>query len=612
MCGIVGYIGPKDAVNILMQALYRLEYRGYDSAGIAIINDQQTRIIKCEGKVKKLESLLKKDNVPHGNIGLGHTRWATHGKPNEINAHPHQGCNSEVVVIHNGIIENYISIKERLISNGHHFISETDTEVIPHLIESYYDGNLTLAVQKMQKEIEGSYAIAAISKYEPDRIVAVRQGSPLIIGIGEGEMFLASDIPALLNFTRKVIFLEEGEIATLTSQDVKVINSRGEIVPKEIVSIDWDEKMAEKDGYKHFMLKEIFQEPNIIRNNIENRINKTLNEVEIPELSSLIPQIIKLRKIFILACGSSYYTALTGKYILEEIAHLEVEVDYGSEFRYRKLLLEQNDLVIVISQSGETADTIAALRACQQRGCQVLAITNVKGSTISREANNVMYIKAGPEIGVATTKAFIGQLVCLLLLALYLKQIRDLNISHSLTSEQIVQELLIIPQKVENILLQNANIQRLSEEFYTYHNFLFLGRGFNYPIAMEGALKLKEISYIHAEAYPAGEMKHGPIALLDKSFPVVVLAPWDRVYSKVINNIKEIKARDSRVLTIATQGDLKIKDIVDRVFYIPRTLDILFPLLTVIPLQLFAYYIADLLGCDIDRPRNLAKSVTVE
>ena len=609
MCGIVGYIGSKDAVNILIKALYKLEYRGYDSAGIAILANNQIKIIKCEGKVERLEKLLEEDPT-YGKIGLGHTRWATHGKPCEANAHPHQGCDKRIVVIHNGIIENYMLIKERLTLAGHRFVSETDTEIIPHLIENYYRGDLTRAVQQAQRELEGSYAIAVMSLHEPDKIVATRRGSPLIIGLGEGEMFLASDIPALLAFTKKIIFLEEGEIATITTHQVQFINDRGEIVQKQEVNIDWDEKMAEKDGYKHFMLKEIFQEPMIIRNNLEDRIDKSLNMVELSDLNITTQAIRKLRRIYILACGSSYYTGLAGKYILEEIANIPVEVDYGSEYRYRKILLDKQELVIVISQSGETADTIAALRVCQKEGGKVLAITNVRGSTISREADSVMYIKAGPEIGVATTKAFMGQLICLLLLALYFAQIRSDDDLPGI--KQIVSELLKIPQITESILLQNSTIQRLSREFYSYHNFLYLGRGFNYPIALEGALKLKEISYIHAEAYPAGEMKHGPIALLDKNFPVVVLVPQDRVYSKVVNNIKEIKARDTQILAIATQGDQIIKEIVDRVIYIPRCMDILYPLLTIIPLQLFAYYVADLLGCDIDKPRNLAKSVTVE
>ncbi len=609
MCGIVGYIGHQEAINILLNTLKKLEYRGYDSAGIAILKDNKIEIVKCRGEIAKLENLLEK-KVPQGNVGLGHTRWATHGKPNDINAHPHSGCNSEIVVVHNGIIENYLSLRERLISEGHRFTSETDTEVLPHLIESNYQNDLTSAVKKALQQIEGSYAIGVMSSCDPGKIVASRCGSPLIIGVGEGEMFLASDITALLNYTKRVIFLEEGEIATLTKDRVEVINSEGKILQKEVVNIDWDKEMTEKSGYKHFMLKEIFQETMVIRNNLEERINLSTQKLELADLCLSLNKIKEIERIIILACGSSYYTALVGKYIFEEVSQIPVEVDYASEFRYRKILLSKKDLVMVISQSGETADTIAALRACRKAGSYVLALTNVKGSTISREADSVMYIKAGPEIGVATTKAFLGQLVCLYLLSFYFAEVREKL--DSLEVSKIISELIKIPQMVEIILLKDPEIVKLSEEFYKYNNFLYLGRGFNYPIALEGALKLKEISYLHAEGYPAGEMKHGPIALLDKNFPVVVIAPRDKVYPKIINNIKEVKARDSLVLAIASVGDREIGQIVDRAFYIPRTLDIFYPLLTVIPLQLFAYHIADKLGRDIDKPRNLAKSVTVE
>src|SRR5665648_10596 len=609
MCGIIGYIGQKEAIPILVNGLKKLEYRGYDSAGIAVFKDNKIRIVKCKGKVAELENLLEKGS-PEGNIGLGHTRWATHGKPNKLNAHPHNGCNSEVVVVHNGIIENYVPLRERLISEGHNFVSETDTEVLPHLIESNYQDDLTLAVKKSIKEIEGSYAIGVISTRDPGKIVASRCGSPLIIGIGEGEMFLASDIPALLSYTKRVIFLEEREIATITKDGVEIIDFEGKILQKEIVNIEWNEEMTEKSGYKHFMLKEIFQETMVIRNNLENRINLSTKTLELENISLPLDKIKEIERIFILACGSSYYTALAGKYVFEELTGILVEVDYSSEFRYRKTLLGKKDLTILISQSGETADTIAALRACREAGSYILALTNVKGSTISREADSVMYIKAGPEVGVATTKAFIGQLMCLYLLSLYFAQVREILDSSEIN--KIISELMKIPQMVEIILLKDPEIIKLSEEFYKYHNFLYLGRGINYPISLEGALKLKEISYIHAEGYPAGEMKHGPIALLDKTFPVVVIVPQDKVYIKVINNIKEVKARDTLVLAIATEGDREIIDIVDKVFYIPKTLDILYPILSVIPLQLFAYHIADRLGCDIDKPRNLAKSVTVE
>ena len=609
MCGIIGYIGSKEAVPILLDGLKKLEYRGYDSAGITVLKNSKIKIVKCKGRVDKLENLLGK-NTPKGNIGLGHTRWATHGKPNNINAHPHSGCNAEIVVVHNGIIENYMSLRERLISEGHNFISETDTEVLPHLIESNYQNDLTLAVKESLKEIEGSYAIGVISTRDPGKIVASRCGSPLIIGIGEGEMFLASDIPALLSYTNKVIFLQEREIATITKDGVEIINFEGKILHKQEINIDWNEEMTEKSGYKHFMLKEIFQETMVIRNSLEGRINLSTKTLQLENISLSLDKIKEVERISILACGSSYYTALAGKYIFEELTGIPVEVDYGSEFRYRKILLGKKDLAILISQSGETADTLAALRACRKAGSYILALTNVRGSTISREADSVMYIKAGPEIGVATTKAFISQLMCLYILSLYFAQVREtLDLSQI---NKIISELIKIPQMVEIILLRSPEIVKLSEEFYKFHNFLYLGRGINYPIALEGALKLKEISYIHAEGYPAGEMKHGPIALLDKDFPAVVIVPHDKVYTKVINNIKEVKARDTTVLAIATEGDTEIVSIVDKVFYIPKTSDILYPILLVIPLQLFAYHIANKLRCDIDKPRNLAKSVTVE
>jgi glucosamine--fructose-6-phosphate aminotransferase (isomerizing) len=609
MCGIIGYIGSKEAVPILLDGLKKLEYRGYDSAGIAVLKDNKIEIKKSKGKIAILEDLLKK-SIPKGSTGLGHTRWATHGKPNNLNAHPHSGCNSEIVVVHNGIIENYLLLKERLISEGHNFVSETDTEVLPHLIESNYKDNLTSAVKESLKEIEGSYAIGVISTRDPEKIVASRWRSPLIIGVGKGEMFLASDIPALLNYTNRVIFLEEREIATITKDGVEIINFEGKILEKEIINIEWDAEMTEKSGYKHFMLKEIFQETMVIRNNLEDRINLSTKSLELYNLSLSLKNIKEIKKIFILACGTSYYAALVGKYILEELTNINVEVDYASEFRYRKILLGKKDLVMVLSQSGETADTIAALNSCKEVGSHVLAITNVRGSTISRKADSVIYLNAGPEIGVASTKAFIGQLISLYLISLYFTQVREsLNSSEI---KKIISELIKLPQMAEIILLKDPEIIKLSEEFYNFHNFLYLGRGINYPIALEGALKLKEISYIHAEGYPAGEMKHGPIALLDKTFPIVVIAPRDKVYNKVINNIKEVKARDTLVLSIATEGDKEISNIADRVFYIPQTLDILYPILSVIPLQLFAYHIAEKLGCDIDKPRNLAKSVTVE
>jgi glucosamine--fructose-6-phosphate aminotransferase (isomerizing) len=609
MCGIIGYIGPREATPILVSGLKKLEYRGYDSAGVAVMKNNNIEIVKCSGKIAALEVLLK-NQFPEGSIGIGHTRWATHGSPNRTNAHPHNGCNSEIVVVHNGIIENYLPLRERLLSEGHVFSSETDTEVLPHLIGSNFQNDLSLAVKRSLEEVEGSYAIAVISSRDEGKIVASRCGSPLIIGIGDGEMFIASDVTAILNYTKKIIYLEEKEIATVTKDKVEIKDFAGNIVEKEIKEIRWNAEMTDKGGYKHYMLKEIFQETMIIRNNLEGRIDLSKKELIPSEIDFPWDKIKDIEKIFILACGTSYYAALVAKYIFEELTGLPVEVDYASEFRYRKILLTKRDLTIVISQSGETADTIAALNACKAIGSHILAITNVRGSTISRKADSVMYIKAGPEIGVASTKAFIGQLMVLYTLALYFAQILgSLNVTQI---KEIISELIKLPQKAEIILLKDSEINKLSKEFKDFRNFLYLGRGLNYPIALEGALKLKEISYIHAEGYPSGEMKHGPIALLDKNFPVVAIVPKDKVYSKMINNLKEVKARDTQILAIATEGDKEIIQSVDKVFYIPKTMDIFYPILTVIPLQLIAYHIADRLQRDVDKPRNLAKSVTVE
>ncbi|MDD4362885.1 MAG: glutamine--fructose-6-phosphate transaminase (isomerizing) [Atribacterota bacterium] len=609
MCGIIGYIGNKDALPILMQGLNRLEYRGYDSAGIALLDENNSiQIKKCKGKISCLESLLKENSLK-GNVGIGHTRWATHGIPNDINAHPHLTIDSEIAVVHNGIIENYLNIKEELIANGYNFISDTDTEVLPHLIKKNYQKNITEAVRKSLMILEGSYALGVVSRKEPEKIVAARSGSPLIIGVGKEEMFISSDVSALIKYTREVIYLEEGEIATISKNSIEVINLEGEKLDKKPVYIDWDPEMAEKNGYKHFMKKEIFEQPLVLRNNLERYIKQ--EGIVFPDLN--IPQNIskKIDKIHIVACGTAYYASMLGKYIIESIAGIPVEIDYSSEFRYRTKLLNKKSLAIVVSQSGETADTIAAMRSCQGEVGSILAIINVQGSTISREADSLIYINAGPEIGVASTKAFLGQLVSLYLLAIYLGKTTG-----RLMKEQevlLMQDIKKIPQKIETILSQETKIRELAKEFSKYHNFLYLGRDVNFPIALEGALKLKEISYIHAEAYPAGEMKHGPIALLDKTFPVVAIIPEDNVYNKMINNLKEVAARDSKVFAIATEGDNQIVNITDNVFFIPKiNQQILYPLLTVIPLQLIAYYVADILGKDVDKPRNLAKSVTVE
>jgi len=609
MCGIIGYIGDKNVLPILMQGLKKLEYRGYDSAGIAVLDKNNSiKIEKCKGKIKNLEELLKKTNI-YGTIGLGHTRWATHGSPNDINAHPHCSKNSEIVVVHNGIIENYLTIKDILLSRGYQFLSDTDTEVLPHLIQDNYQGDLTEAVRKSLKKVKGSYALGVISTKEPDKIVASKSGSPLVIGIGEREMFIASDIPALLNYTRRVIFLDENEIATIDKNGAHIINLEGEEIKKEITYIDWDAEMAEKSGYKHYMLKEIYQQPSVIRGNLEKYISGgkvNLSDVQLP-----LKEINSLEKIHIIACGTASYAALVGKYIIESLAAIPVEVDYASEFRYKTKLLDKKTLAIVISQSGETADTIAALHSCQSIVCSTLAIVNVRGSTISREADDIMYINAGPEIGVASTKAFMGQLISLYLLAIFLGKTK--NMLSEWDEKEIITEILRIPQKIETILNQDDKIKSIAYQFSKYQHFLYLGRDVNFPIALEGALKLKEISYIHAEAYPAGEMKHGPIALLDENFPVVALVLRDKVYDKMINNIKEVTTREAKVIALATEGDDQITKIVNEVIYVPEiNMPILYPLLSVVPLQLFAYHIANILGRDVDKPRNLAKSVTVE
>ncbi|MDD2352175.1 MAG: glutamine--fructose-6-phosphate transaminase (isomerizing) [Atribacterota bacterium] len=608
MCGIIGYIGNKEALPVLIQGLEKLEYRGYDSAGVAVLNKgNKINIQKCKGRIEYLKQIIKESELK-GTIGLGHTRWATHGRPNEANAHPHFSKKHEIVVVHNGIIENYLEIKERLINDGCKFISETDTEVLPHLIKKNYHENLTEAVRKSLKEVKGSYALGIVSNKEPDRIVVSRCGSPLVIGIGDDEMYIASDIPALLNYTKKVIFLGENEIATIGKNFVNIINLEGKEVKKEIVEIDWDSEMAEKSGYKHFMLKEIFQQPLVIKNNLSKYIDQS--GVNLKDINMSEKMIKKIKKIHIIACGTAFYASLLGKYFIEKLSRIPVEVDYASEFRYRTQIYNSDSLGIVVSQSGETADTIAAMRSFKKRSCPVFAIVNVIGSTISREADESIYINAGPEIGVASTKAFIGQVISLYLLAIFLG--KNKRVLSAENEKKLIQELMAIPQKIEMIFSKENIIKEIAEKYSKYQHFLYLGRDFNFPIALEGALKLKEISYIHAEAYTAGEMKHGPIALLDKKFPVVAICPKDHVYNKMINNIKEVNARDAKIIAIASEGDKQIKNIVDEVIFIPTVEQTLYPLLSVIPLQLLAYYIADILGRDVDKPRNLAKSVTVE
>ncbi|HEA46810.1 MAG TPA: glutamine--fructose-6-phosphate transaminase (isomerizing) [bacterium] len=609
MCGIVGYFGKRRAKTILIDGLKRLEYRGYDSAGIAILERNKIRLYKKKGKISVLEGLLL-DKKFEGNIGLGHTRWATHGKPSDKNAHPHLDCSGNLAVVHNGIIENYLILKKELIKKGHKFKSETDTEVIAHLIEENFKGDLEEATREALKRVEGAYAIGVISTKDPEKLVAARYGSPLIVGLGEGEYFIASDVPAILNHTREVIFLDEGQLATLTPEGVKVTTLDNKEVKKAVTRIEWDVSLAQKSGYKHFMLKEIYEQPQAIIDTIRGRIAKDERKVLLQEIGLSSQEIEKIKRLFIIACGTSYHAALIGKFLIENKVGLPVEVDIASEFRYRNPIIDSNTLVLVITQSGETADTLAALHLAKEKKAKTLAITNVVGSTASREADGVLYTYAGPEIGVASTKAFIAQLTLLYLFTIYLGSIRGTIPKEE--AKEMLKALKNLPGAVKKILENTKGILSCARKYFHKRDFLYIGRGINYPIALEGALKLKEISYIHAEGYPAGEMKHGPIALIDGDMPIVAIATQGSVYKKVLSNIEEIKAREGIVIALATEGDKEIAKKCNEIIYLPRVREDLTPLLTVIPLQLLAYHIAAKRGCDIDQPRNLAKSVTVE
>ncbi len=607
MCGIVGCIGQRDTVPMLISGLKRLEYRGYDSAGIAILNDGIS-IVRRLGKLQELEDALL-TGAPSGQVGIGHTRWATHGKPSEENAHPHLDCTGDLAVVHNGIIENYLALKEELQARGHTFGSETDTEVIAHLVEEKYDGNLLEAVKAAIKELRGSFALAVISKHEPDRIIAARKDSPLIIGIGEGENFIASDVPAVLGSTRSVIFLDNDEIAEVTCDNIKITTFDDIAVDREIFTVDWDDEAAEKCGYEDFMLKEINEQPTAIRETI--RSSFIGGKVRLDTASHLTEDAIKeLNKIFIVACGTSYHAGLVGKNAIENWAGIPVEVDIASEFRYRNPIITKDTLVVAISQSGETADTLASLREARARGAKVIAISNVVGSSITREADGTIHTHAGPEIGVAATKTLVSQMAAIYTLALYLAQVRDAMPKAEIN--KLIAEVKVLPDKIAAILNDTSIIEECARRFSECRSFLFLGRGIGVPVAMEGALKLKEISYIHAEGYAAGEMKHGPIALLEKAVPVVVVATKGHTYEKVISNIQEVKARDSYVVAIATEGDEEIKQQAEYVFYVPETPELLSAIPAVVPLQLLSYYVAKIRGCNVDQPRNLAKSVTVE
>ncbi len=613
MCGIIGYIGEREAQPILLNGLKRLEYRGYDSSGMALVSPSKKNILvrKSPGKISALENLLRK-KILSDSIGIAHTRWATHGEPNQVNAHPHLDCKGEIAVVHNGIIENYVELKKELIKEGHKFVSQTDTEVIPHLIEKFYQDSSSLedAVRKALAKLQGSFAIGVISKREPHKLVAVRLGSPLIVGIGANENFLASDAPAILEYTKEIIFLEENEIAILTKDLVKVVDLNGVEIKKKPQAINWDITQAQKQGYKHFMLKEINEQPKIIEGLLSARIQEETNSVVFEEQKIPEEKLKNIKNISIVACGTAYHAGLVGKYILESICAIPVFVDVSSEFRYRSLLIDKDTLVIAISQSGETADTLAGAREAKKIGATILSVCNVLGSTLTRESDGVIYTHAGPEIGVASTKAYTAQLAALYLFAFYLAQIR--NILPTAEVNGYLRELKKIPKQMEAILKKQDKISKLSSRHSHFGSFLYLGRNVNYPSALEGALKLKEISYIPAEGYAAGEMKHGPIALIDEYRGVVCIAPKSRIYDKMVSNIQEIRCRAGKIIAIATEGDERMKELTGEIIYIPKTDELFSPLLVALPLQLLAYYIALKRGCDVDQPRNLAKSVTVE
>ena len=620
MCGIVGYIGPKKVVPLILDSLKRLEYRGYDSAGIAVVGQNgKLEIRRASGKLRNLEEAIRLSPI-EGVYGIGHTRWATHGRPTEENAHPHRDCTGQVVVVHNGIIENYLELKRQLSKEGHKFVTETDTEVIAHLVEKHLNRvPLEEAVRKTVKQLSGVYALAILSTKDPNKIVAARWGPPAVIGLGQDEYFVASDIPAVLYHTRDIFFLADGDLAVITPQGVRLLDFEGRAIQRPVQHVTWDPIMAEKGGFKHFMQKEIFEQPRAVRDTLLGRMSLDTGKVFLDEMDITEEEFRNFRDIKIVACGTSWHAALAGKFMLERLAKIPVEVDYGSEFRYRDPIVDSKTLTICISQSGETADTLAAQREAKQKGSKTLAICNVVGSMITREASGTILTHAGPEIGVASTKTFTGQLAALALISIYLAQARG-KLSTD-CAKALLQELTGVPHKMETILqADEAGVyEALARQFFRHTNFLYLARGIHYPIALEGALKLKEISYIHAEGYPAGEMKHGPNALIDENLPVVVLATRDESdhdsmtrYEKSVSNIKEVKARDGIVISVVTEGDHLAREASDHVIEIPPAPEIMAPILEIIPLQMLAYHIGVRRGCDVDQPRNLAKSVTVE
>lgn len=608
MCGIVGYIGKSSVVPILMEGLRRLEYRGYDSAGIAILADGKMSLEKKVGKVAVLEPLAEKMNS-NSTIGIAHTRWATHGEPTDANAHPHTDCKDRIAVAHNGIIENYRALKRLLEDRGHTFKTDTDTEVLAHLIEENYNGDLLEAVRYALNEVEGTYGIVVLSLENPRQLVAARNGSPLVVGVGDSEYIVASDVAAILRHTKQVVYLEDGELASVTDEGVQLTTLQEEEVEPKIHEVTWTLGEIEKGGYDHFMLKEICEQPQTLKNAFRGRLDKFEWTARLGGLSDYLDQLQRVKRIILTACGTAWHAALIGEYMLEEIAEVVVEVEYASELRYRSPIIDEETLLFAISQSGETTDTLAALREVKRRGAPVFGIVNVVGSTVARETDAGVYIHAGPEIGVASTKAFTSQVMVLALISLLLGRMRGLSPQEG---RNFISALQKIPSQVSKILDSKEKIEKLASDYCDVNNFLFLGRGYNFPVALEGALKMKEISYIHAEGYPAAEMKHGPIALIDQNMPVVFIAIRDGVYEKVLSNIAEVKARRGRVIAIATEGDREIGESADHVIYVPETLPSISPLLTVIPLQLLAYYVALKRNCDVDKPRNLAKSVTVE
>lgn len=608
MCGIIGYIGKNNAYPILLDGLKRLEYRGYDSAGFAILDKGAIKCLKAVGKIIALEQKVGDEKIT-GQIGIAHTRWATHGQPTESNAHPHCDCLGNIWVAHNGIIENFENLKIYLKEKGHKFVSETDTEIIPHLIEDLFDGNLTETVKNALKLVKGTYGLVIFYKDEPDKIIAARRGSPLVIGLGQKETIIASDVSAILRYTKQVIYLNDGEIAEIEANSLKIYDANDQQVNKKVDEIEWDIAQAEKGGWPHFMLKEINEQPETVANAIRGRLIPPEGKVKLGGLDSVADKLRGIKKIFIVACGTAYHAGRIGEYMLEEYAGIPAEVDYASEFRYRKTPLGENTAVLAISQSGETADTLAAVREAREKNALTLGIVNVVGSTIARETEAGIYNHSGPEIAVASTKAFVSQLSVLSLLTVFLGRQREMAL---VMGGRIINEISTLPEKIKKILNESGDIKTIAEKYCQYNNFAFLGRKYNQPIAFEGALKLKELSYAHAEGFASGEMKHGPIAMIDANFPCIFIAPFDSVYEKNVSNMQEIKARNGKIIVITTEGNNKLNQVADDIIYIPKTLEMLTPILSVIPLQLFAYYFAVARGCDVDKPRNLAKSVTVE